>query len=128
RARILGDDVDRPVAAERSERVAQRLVSAGSDFPIAFQRRREVDARPRRRRACNFVEACARIAEQFLLRHRWIWLRWIRRRQRRRVWRTRLLALLRRICRIFVSLVSGTPPCSEEGFPALGAPLSSSGA
>ena len=98
-AGILGHHIDRLVAAERTKRIAQPLVGARPYFAVAFQRRRRIDARPGRRRAGDLVEAGARIAEQFLLRHCRIGFRRIRRRHRRRVRRARLLVLVRRTCR-----------------------------
>ena len=93
-------DIHRTVAAERTEWIAKRLVGARPDFAVALERRRGIDARPRRRRAGDLVEAGARIAEQFLLRHRRIGLGRIRRRQRRlRRRRATLLALVRGVRR-----------------------------
>ena len=82
-ANVGRHDVDRFVAAERTERIAKRLVGARSNLPIALEGRRRIDPGPGRRRAGDLLETGARIAEQFLLRHRRIGLRRIRRRLRR---------------------------------------------
>ena len=73
-AGVGSDDIDGLVAAERAEWIAKRLVGARTNFAVALQRRRRIDARPWRRRAADLVKTGAGIAEQFLLRHCRIWL------------------------------------------------------
>ena len=113
-------DIHRLVAAERTEGVAKRLVGARPDFAIALERGRLIDARPRRRRAGDLVETGARIAEQFLFRHRGIRARRIGRRLRRQ--RPPLVGLARRTRRgALAGRSSRDSPRSEAAFPAAGA-------
>ncbi len=99
-AGVGSDDIDGLVAAERAEWIAKRLVGARTNFAVALQRRRRINARPRRRRAGDFIETCAWIAEQFLLRHCRVWFcRILGRLRRLRRRRAPLLALARGIRR-----------------------------